>query len=1546
MSRESKIYFAYEEADGSIGAKELLSWLLKDTIGTMFIEPDKIHNLTGSRMVGRTYFRDRLKYDNSFNRASSSKIYYVFEEILSGKSSYDALDISRRLSILMKKRLFLRMDFLQFFADDTDVLRQSKAQDWCMHLSSLAYFMEDKTAVSLKDLHAFVGISIEKMFLKTRRLSGETHTSLAVQKVAEEAGYPLIITRTPAVPAEIPDIYSEGPDISSYDREISQKPDMPLRIWNAAQRDLLQSHKKGSRFASLNIIQALLPKGYIAESHFEAKGTINGGRPERVMDLCMDTAAHIAVVGDGGIGKTTFLHQIMLNEYWNDINSISNNSTSKQYRSNRPVPVFIELNRCPESIRGWRNDTLRKSNFITRYIGQLLEDHLSMDAVSPETLSQIEKEFQRTPRYGAPEYLLLLDGFNEVRSSAGHSIRSELSNEITVLSSYPNVRIITTSRETQAAYYAEKFTNIKLTGLEDEDIVTYLKECEVDHTTTGLVKANKNLMSCLRNPLNLSMFCADKDRSVLPETQGEIFYNFFHRNGSFYNIRRRAEETMTNVMDRYQTAFILDFVLPFIGWNYERIDTFSVNRSSLFSLIRGSISAIEALCHGLDSLPYQDFEYDPVVLSNTVGSFRNMGESMEIQILDYIHGFLGLLYLNQFETGNYADRNRYLFCHHQFRDYFSAIWDIQMLTLLQCIPIRDNTASVPLNGYNDAMEAYVNDSFWSTPKAELISQILMEHKNRPILDVQTAKWSLPIPCTDEQKVLKKALDFCRSVTKLGTDIHFLLQNVLSAIEMGRGELSGEDLHGLDFRSCNFFNVRCSRSGISNTLAADFSGSRFYEECFRPQGHDDIVVDFVYNKRFCYTLDGSGTLKCWDVLSGKPEYELDGADPGGLNSYSPDRILKISQNGRWLAVKIQNPTKEGIEIGVELIELDTQGYMSNRSKIVMDAGKHHTLDGIFFTGDLYSVLLLCDSKVVYCYNLNDLSLKYSREYSVLVSGSILFAENANSPIYAFTGDFDPSEFQDWYTETYIDEEDGDNKSNPDIDVPEDGTPITCHIYLLFTDSDESIELYRFSGAPGTSPTAAYLPDQNGFLIFNYKEMALELFSFKDSAIIMTNFGDIIRDNDMPPSHFHPATPGSGQCYIMFPDCFYLADLSCRESPCILTCYSIEGVAKLLPDGNVADELYFKTSVAPVNGHFIVTNDNFVYEWDSEHDYLYTRYNVAYFETSGLISDEVHNTFILIHQNNGLTIFDGDSYKLSGSITFREDGYNLTLNSFEPQKRLLALVFSRPDHEKTVLLNLSTGEQKYCFSTQMPNETILSCSFDDMGGFLLLLTQYACYEYEIVSGRLWHVSTADEAERYVGGNYAEKGIEIAIVPHKNDDEEKIVPRCVRYNRCISEDACAYTYKQMEYYILPELSGVLYQRFIYQNNDLGAEGTHDQNGIQKYWVTQGFFYPPENESCSFTMPFLNIFDPDGRITQNGVAISPFQMIYFRHTHVLRRVYELQKDSASVNYAYLDEKSGESVFIENNQNLFYCPDYKKASYHKIKNAFQKKIGSYDGHA
>lgn len=1286
-------------------------------------------------------------------------------------------------------------------------------------------------------------------------------------------------------------------------------------LWRASQRSYLVSRNKGNRFHALNIVERLLPQGFLASTHFISYGKLEDGHIAPVKELCEDGYDNISIIGDGGIGKTTFLQHLMGNAF------LQSNGLPKEYIGAEPVYFFIELNRCPDHIENWYNDSLRKTNFITRYIGQVLENHSSLDTVSNVTLDLIEKELQKEPIGGNPQYILLLDGFNEVRADG--SIRSYISNEISTLSHYANVRIITTSRETQSAHYASMFKNIRLVGVTPTEIFNHLRERGVSDVIIGNVKESETLLECLRIPLYLCMF-AEKtnDENFLPETAGEILYAFFHRNSAYYNARKRIAETHTCKLNEKQIALILNFIIPYIGWVYENEDAFYISELRFNDIIIEALNNIKILfCDNVVN-PFEDFKYNGQVLKNTVDSLYINSVPNITAIISCIYDYLGIIYQYQINDGNFSNRIRYSFCHHQFRDYFSSIWDVQILSMLQCMSTDD--FSIHHSNHLVVLKKFLDMRYWQINKVRFISEILMEHRNRPYFDQKHSVWLLPTPRYDEQKVLSKAIDFCRILHSRNIETEHLLPNILSSILLGRKEYSGLDLSELNLKNCRFFNVNCSRQGKNNTLAVNFSGSILTENNFLPENHQNHVMEYVYYKNYCYTIDDSGIIKCWDIFSGKMEYELKSGNPLGVTDFSAKGYIKISPNGNWLAAKVQETQRDGDVAAIHIFNLTTP---SQPPVVFQPPVRHKMLSYFAFTQDSKSILMLCDRTTVYCVDISTQNILYSSKFD-LYKQSELYAESAASNIFAYTAEYDTYETDEALMSTWIHDQDSTDYDGDSWDYNDDSEEnsfedIPCALCILIPQKHETKFVYHYCSTPTTAPPVAFLPDNKSFIIYNNADKRIEQF-FCENELCKPILGIINSVGNTCPAAIHLHPEQSDKIFIIYPDICFEADLTGEGH--ILMTYAASGIEKLLSNSDQSGELEFVPNVIPSSNRFVVANDTNTYEWDSKNDILVLKYNSALFGATALFTTQNRNSFILVHQYNGISIFGGTPLKLENQYCFHEEGYQIGDACYEPLNEVLALSFVRPDHEKIILFDLKSGSQRVILPATYKGESFSNMCFSNSGKHFLITSQYRCIEHDIVKGINSIVSNSGENERFVSGLYVDEQIEIAVVEHSSVAAPKVEPYCIYYNK--QEDGSKTTFVRSWYYLMPKLDKALFSKFIFQNNDLGALGSFGEDGFQQYWATRGFFLEDLPEINKLLHPKSYSWRGN-HIVSVEKTFHKYDMLYVYHTSELTNQYGCGQ--SGYNYVFLSDDMSEAILIKDKQKLLHCKDIKRLNYKEI---------------
>ena len=1313
-----------------------------------------------------------------------------------------------------------------------------------------------------------------------------------------------------------------------------ERVDAPMKetLWKASQTSFIASRREGGRFYKLDIIERLLPKGHFSQKRFASRGQTEDGMEAPLTELYEKSNSDIAVVGDGGIGKTTFLQHLMEDEF------LLPDGTTRAYTESRPVLFFIELNRCPDHVGEWYDGALRKTNFITRYIGAMKENHSTLDSVSPNTLTEIEKELQKVPANGQPQYHLLLDGFNEVRTS--HDVRSYLSTEISILHKhdmYPNVRIITTSRETQAAYFALEFKNIKVVGVQREEIIQYLQDNKLSEAVIGEVNKNDSLMKCLRIPLYLCMFTAKQELTgnFIPETAGEILYNFFHRDSSFYNARRRLTETRTVELEDRQVVFVLDFVLPYIGWAFEENDVLSMNEEAFIATITDAMRDVKGLLTISQFNPFVDFECSGGKLKKTVESFYDQNGALIIDpIVSCVYDYLGVVYRDQVSDGPFADRIRYAFVHHHFRDYFSAMWVVRLLSMLQCIsPDAFSVYSIENNA--SSFRRFLDERHWQTQKVRFISEILMEHRNKSQLNEASQNWYLPEMRFDEQRVLNGALNYCRELRKAGVETKHILQNILVSILYGRKEYSGLDLSGLDLRNCCLFNITCSRRGLENTLTTNFERSVFSKKSFEPEEHLNNVMEYVYHGKQCFTIDDGGIIKCWDVLSGRLEYELEYANPQGMTDYSRKGYIKISSDGHWLAAKVQEPYEDGTHVYVQVFDLTNP---DSPPKQIKSEAKHNLLTYFAFTEDSHSILMLCDCKVVYCVDIETLEPRYSGTFN-MYKQSELYADSADSEVFVYTAEYDAYEtvrtvMQSWVNndededEGDIEDEDWDFNSDEEEELS-DGIP--CELRVIYPSTKTMETLYTFIGEPSTAPTVSFFPREKCFLLYNHDEKQIERFNCvsKQRESILP---ELMEEQNTPPTEIHPHTEREGECFVMYPNICFLADIRPNSNGDILTTYSISGVEKLIPNSDEGGELEFKTAVIPGMNRFIVGNDTNTYEWDTVNDTVIRKYSSLFYDCTAFFPNATKNRGILVHRHNGVSLFGSSPIKLLHQYCFQEQEYVVDISCYDKTHDVLAMVFARPDHEKVLVMGLATGREHLVFSSRYEGETIENLCFSENGCLLLITTQYRCVECDLTKDENPSiVADSGDNERFAAGHYRGDEIEIAVVEDTENAEPHIKPHCVYYRRVKNE--AVFSYVRSWCYLMPELKTEQFMYFIYQDGDLGIGGSNDSNGLQTYWVTSGFFLERFQELEKFFKPTCYRWQENHRLRMEK-EFQPLDEIFVWHKHEITNRYHV--GNSGFSYIYLADDRSEAIITKNRKYLSYQKALMELTYQKLQDTFQ----------
>ena len=690
-------------------------------------------------------------------------------------------------------------------------------------------------------------------------------------------------------------------------------PDTRSQIWRASRKYYEILCSGNNKFGGLKIFESLFPDGIYRDVYYEPLAINREGKVAPVQEIFQEHGQeHLVLMGEGGIGKTTFLaHQ--MSALLKDREQIPG-----------PIPIYIELNRCPSVIGEWYSSKYGKTNFITRYIQSLIDDK-EFESYTPEQLMGIEKEFLKDTE--PPQYLLLLDGFNEINTmqadgaASGQSVRELLRNEIEQLARSSNVRIILTTRRMTENYLPDGFSHIALQGLKTKNIRDYLAYSLYTDTDITWIEAHTELLDCLRIPLFLCMFaCRNKAEKIKPLTRGEILYHFFHRGTPFYSEKGKMKRSYADdALLKKMLMFTMDFILPTIGYYMNGNGVFQLSKTDLLREIKKAFDDAILQEHALTVPAFPEYESETESLANLKEQLCHVSSD---RYLDIIVNILGIMNRNGISG--------YSFVHHHIRDYFASYYIIQRIRealALYNYEKNFHNQHFTLNnsdGIADKIRYCLEPVFYEIPGETIrsfIGEILGEHRNIPILDTEN-HWHMPEVTVKEQTTLRQLLNLYRYSP---VDPKYLISNIVEIIKKVRKTVAGECFDGLDLRNCRFYETICSVGIGDSHIAASFRNCKVTNQTFLFEGHIGRYTDFVIphsNPDRVLTLGDDDQVCLWDRATRRMISSFIVGNSISQEGFNPDTKISVGPIPEFLT-RFYDDTEEGRRTYIEYTRGDKE-----------------------------------------------------------------------------------------------------------------------------------------------------------------------------------------------------------------------------------------------------------------------------------------------------------------------------------------------------------------------------------------------------------------------------------------------------------------------------------------------------------------------------------------------------------------------------------------------------------------------------------------------
>ena len=527
---------------------------------------------------------------------------------------------------------------------------------------------------------------------------------------------------------------------------------------------------------------------------------------QSIDEIIASSSKSILLIGEGGIGKTTFLLS-----HLKKLNAAGTNT----------IPLYVKLSDCSSN-----NDHRRI--IINSLIEQM---NFYISGNNMPSYCDVIDSFNSS----SSKYILLLDGFNEITALDSGEIRYSIANEINELLKLKNVQIILSSREVD--FYGlslNEFVVVKATGISDEIIKKYISTIYSPEIRIKIY-ATSELMDLLHNPLFLLMFThtvhPDTTAQLLPRNRGSVLFQYFNSTSSFYT-EMNKDSNPNNLLTNSIITFLLDFIVPDLGYYMESNDIFSISEE-----------VFDDIFYNCQNDTKNKIKYCPPAIKNHYNRPYDL-HRIFLEVQKLVSSDIILLICDGLNILTKDNEGKLYFCHQYIRDYFSAYYFIRECSTLNNIFITDPKTLL-------SAEITWGNSLWDDEKNNLVYEIIdFDNKifsaNDLVNTLALFKQNRRFHLTPQKYEITNIIEILALLNK--ADLSFL-------------DMSHLDLSAVNITGKNFYNSSLNRT-------ANFTNAIIGHDTCMIEGHLSDVNKWSVSadERFILSVSNTREIKVWNLAT--------------------------------------------------------------------------------------------------------------------------------------------------------------------------------------------------------------------------------------------------------------------------------------------------------------------------------------------------------------------------------------------------------------------------------------------------------------------------------------------------------------------------------------------------------------------------------------------------------------------------------------------------------------------------------------------------------